>query len=66
MEEKPKRTKVAGSGRKKKAGKKISPRLADDVIDILKEQENQTEYLETAVREKYARDRNPAELAVKI
>lgn len=56
MEEKPKRTKVKGSGRKKKPGKKISPRLADDVIDILKKQENQTEYLETAVREKFARE----------
>lgn len=56
VEETPKRHKAAGSGRKKKAGKKISLRLADDVVGILQMQENQTIYLETAVREKFTRE----------
>ncbi|GAB3550953.1 hypothetical protein [Spirosoma fluminis] len=56
MERKPKRQKVAGSGRVKKAGKKVGLRLAIDVIDILKQQKNQTDYLEDAVREKHSRE----------
>lgn len=54
MEEKTKRPKIPGSGRKKKEGKKVTLRIAYDVINILKEQINQTEYIESAVREKHA------------
>lgn len=56
MERKPKRQKVAGSGRVKKVGKKVGLRLAIDVIDILKQQKSQTDYLEDAVREKHSRE----------
>jgi hypothetical protein len=51
-----KKARPVGSGRKAKGGKKITPKLQQDVIDILAKQRNQASYIEQAVREKYARD----------
>lgn len=47
-----------GSGRKPKPHKPMSFYLALDVFDILGKQENQTAYIEEAVREKYIREAN--------
>lgn len=59
MQQKTKRGgKRTGSGRKPKPHKAMSFYLALDVFDILNEQENQTAYIEDAVREKYIREAN--------
>ncbi|GAB3753922.1 hypothetical protein [Spirosoma pomorum] len=51
-----KKARPVGSGRKAKGGKKITPKLQQDVIDILAKQRNQASYIEQAVREKFARE----------
>lgn len=53
----PKKRPVNSGIPKKPGSKMVSKRLAGDVIDILAKQPNQTDYIETAIREKHEREK---------